>query len=108
MKFQEELSKITGVPVPEVSSIPLIVLLILTVVAWLVAPYLIKRGYAFGYYIAWTFFASMGITELAHFVFPLFTSESYRYFPGMLSVLLLAPTAWYGMFKFSRRRIEQN
>lgn len=102
MKFQAELSKITGVPVPEVSSVPLIVLLILTVVAWLIAPYLIKRGYAFGYYLAWTFFASMGVTELAHFFFPFFTSGQYGYFPGMASVILLAPVAWYGMWKLSR------
>lgn len=102
MKFQIELSKITGVPVPEVSSLPLIILLLASVGSWLIAPYLIKRGYAFGYYLAWTFFASMGITELAHFFFPFFTSESYDYFPGMASVILLAPIAWYGMWKLSR------
>jgi hypothetical protein len=103
LKFQQELSKITGVPVPEVSSVPLVVLLLLTVGAWLMAPYLMRRDFAFGYYLAWTFFASMGITELAHFFLPLFKDGPYGFFPGMASVVLLAPTAWYGMRKLSRK-----
>jgi len=45
----------------------------------------------------------MGITELAHFVFPSFTNKAYGYFPGMASVVLLAPVAWWGMYRLSRR-----
>ncbi len=69
-KFQFELSKITGTPVPEVTSPALILLLVLSVGGWLLVPILTKRGYRFGYYLAWTFFSAMGITELAHFIFP--------------------------------------
>lgn len=96
--FFEVLSdKITGVPVPAVTPLLILLLLILPVSAWLVAPFLIKRGYDFGYYLAWTLFASMGISELAHFVLPLLTNEPYGYFPGMASVFVLAPLAWWGM-----------
>jgi len=101
-KFQFELSKITGTPVPEVTSPALILLLVLSVGGWLLVPILTKRGYRFGYYLAWTFFSAMGITELAHFIFPFFIEGSYRYFPGMLSVLVLAPSAWWGMLRLSR------
>lgn len=48
----------------------------------LLVPILMKRGYQFGQYLAWTFFAAMGITELAHFIFPFFTGEPYQYFPA--------------------------
>jgi hypothetical protein len=96
-KFQVELSKVTGTPVPEVTSPALIILLVLTLGGWLLVPYLVKRGYGFGYYLAWTFFAAMGITELAHFIFPFFIDAPYGYFPGMASVLVLAPSAWWGM-----------
>ena len=102
-KFQEELSKITGNPVPEIASPALITLILASVGGWLLVPYLIRRGYAIGYYFAWTFFASMGITELAHFVFPFLTGNKYGYFPGMVSVIILAPTAWWGMWKLSRK-----
>ncbi|WP_206110744.1 hypothetical protein [Pannonibacter phragmitetus] len=57
------------------------------------------RGYAFGHYLAWTFFVSMGVIELAHFVFPLFGGRSYGYFPGMATVVLLAPVAWWGIYR---------
>lgn len=103
-EFQLTLSGITGVPVPEVASIPIIILLIGSVLAWVLAPMLMKRGYAFGYYLMWTFFASMGISELAHFIFPLFTGNGYAYFPGMASVLLLAPAAWFGMWRLSGKK----
>lgn len=87
-KFFEVLSdKITGVPVPEVTPL-LICRCYLPIVPWLVAPFLIKRGYDLGYYLAWTLFASMGITELVHFIFPLLTNEPYGYFPGMASLCL--------------------
>ena len=103
LKFQEELSKLTGVPVPEVTSFPIILLLVASVGAWLLAPFLARRRYALGYYLVWTFFASMGITELAHFILPLFTPGPNGYFPGMISVLVLAPAAWLGMGRLSRR-----
>jgi hypothetical protein len=52
--------------------------------------------------LAWTFFTSMGITELAHFLLPLLTTEPYGYFPGMASVVVLAPLAWWGMWRLAR------
>lgn len=101
-KFQLTLSGITGVPEPEVASLPIIILLIGSVLAWVLAPVLMRKGHAFGYYLMWTFFVSMGVSELAHFIFPFFTGTSYAYFPGMASVLLLAPAAWFGMWRLSR------
>lgn len=103
-KFFEVLSdKITGVPVPKVTPLLIITMLILPVGAWLIAPLLIRRGFDFGYYLAWTLFVSMGITELAHFIFPLLTNEPYGYFPGMASVFVLAPLAWWGMWRLSKK-----
>jgi hypothetical protein len=101
MDFFPALSELTGVPVPDATSAPAILLYSIAAV-WLFIPLLIWRQYAFGYYLAWTFFASMGITELAHFVFPFFKDGPYGYFPGMASVLLLAPAAWWGMYKLSQ------
>ncbi len=94
--------KITGVPVPEVTPLLVISLLILPIGAWLLVPLLMKRGYDFGYYLAWTFFTSTGIIELAHFVFPLLTNEPYGYFPGMITALPLAAAGWWGMYKLSK------
>lgn len=97
--FEVMSDKITGSPVPDVT-VPLILsLLILPIGAWLAVPLLIKRGYEFGYFLAWTFFASMGITELAHFVLPVLTDDPYGYFPGMASVVVLAPLAWWGIWR---------
>lgn len=102
-KFFEVVSQITGVSVPEIGSLPLTMLLLLGVVPWLLIPYFFKRNHPLGTYFAWTFFASMGITELAHFVvFPFFVDGPYGYFPGMGSVVVLAPVAWWGMWKLSR------
>lgn len=95
--------KITGVAVPEVTPLLILSLLVLPVGAWILTPILVKRGNDFGYYLAWTFFASIGITELAHFVFPLLTDKPYRYFPGMASVVVIAPLAWWGMWRLSDR-----
>ena len=103
--FFPALSKITGVPVPETNSIG-VYLLYAAAAAWLLIPLLVSRGYQFGYYLAWTFFTSMGVTELAHFVFPFFTSDPYGYFPGMGSVFFLAPVAWAGMYQLSRKFIS--
>jgi hypothetical protein len=96
LDFFPALSRLTGVPVPGEGSPPA-VLLYAFAGAWLLIPWLVGRKHAFGYFLAWTFFASMGITELAHFVFPFFTGSPYGYFPGMASALLLAPLAWWGM-----------
>ena len=101
MDFFPALSKITGVPVPEVDSVG-VYLLYAAAGAWLLIPFRIGRAYQFGYYLAWTFFTSMGVTELAHFVLPLFTNEPYGYFPGMASVIVLAPSAWWGMWRLKR------
>ncbi len=106
--FFDSLSEITGIPTPEILSLPIILLVLTSVVAWLAIPYLVKRGNAFGYYLAWTFFAAMGITELAHFIFPFFTDKPYGYFPGMASVCLLAPVAWWGMLRLIYSQKEPN
>lgn len=101
--FFAVLSDITGVAVPEIVSFPIILLVIVSIGVWLFGPLLYQRGYEFGHYLVWTFFASMGITELAHFVFPLFTQETYGYFPGMLSVFFLAPVAWLAMHRLTQK-----
>lgn len=104
MKFFEVVGdKITGVPVPEVTPLLVISLLILPIGAWLMIPFLLKRGYDFGYYLAWTFFTSTGIIELAHFIFPLLTNEPYGYFPGMYTALPLAAAGWWGIWRLSRK-----
>lgn len=99
--FFDELARMTGVPIPEIVSAPIILLVLISVGAWIIGPWLASKGSAFGSYLVWTFFASMGITELAHFILPFFRDEAYGYFPGMLSVVALAPVAWYGIYKFS-------
>lgn len=98
--FFPALSKITGVPVPEIISIPVIAMVLMSVGAWIVAPFLIKKGNSFGYYLAWTLFISTGVSELAHFIFPLFAYKHYSYFPGMYSVLILAPVSWYTVYRW--------
>jgi len=103
--FFERLAEITGEPTPEIVSVPIILLVTLSVGAWLAAPFLAARRNAFGFYLAWTFFAAMGITELAHFVvFPFIDGEPLGYFPGMASVVLLAPVAWFGMVRLAQGR----
>ena len=103
--FFPALARITGKPVPEAGSV-LAILLYAFAGAWLLIPFLVGRHSQFGYYLAWTFFTSMGVIELAHFVFPLFTPEPYGYFPGMATVVLLAPVAWWGIWRLTRRRVE--
>jgi hypothetical protein len=98
LDFFPALSRLTGVPVPDTSS-PLVFLLYASAGAWLLIPFLVKRQHPFGYYLAWTFFTSMGVIELAHFVFPLFDDNGYGYFPGMASTVLLAPLAWWGLIR---------
>lgn len=104
MDFFPRLSELTGVPVPESTSWPAILLYSMAA-AWLAVPLLIKLQNDFGYYLAWTFFTSMSILELAHFVFPFFTGEPYGYFPGLATALVLAPAGWWGMMKMSNRHV---
>lgn len=96
--FFPALSKLTGVSVPEVGSFWTVVLYAFAA-AWLFIPWLLKLSHPFGYFLAWTFFAAMGLTELAHFIFPFFSAEGYGYFPGMGSVVALAPAAWWGLWR---------
>lgn len=101
MDFFPALSRITGRPVPEPNSL-LAVLLYVFAGAWLLIPLLMLRRSPFGFYLAWTFFTSMAVIELAHFVFPFFTPGTYGYFPGMATVVLLAPAGWLGMVRLWR------
>lgn len=101
LDFFPALSQITGVPAPPSGTL-LGTLLYIFAGAWLLVPWLVERELPFGYYLASTFFFAMGITELAHFVFPFFTGERYGYFPGMASVVFLAPAAWWGLWKMYR------
>ena len=105
MDFFPKLSEITNVPVPEVNSLK-VYLLYTFAGAWLLIPILVNRKSHFGYYLSWTFFTSMGITELAHFILPFFTNKAYGYFPGMWSVIFLAPTAWWGLYRLLRFNIN--
>lgn len=100
MKLFETLGeKITGIPVPQVTPFLIFGLLILPIGSWLLVPILVKRSHPIGYYLAWTYFASFGLVELAHFVFPVLTAEPYGYFPGMASAVILAPAGWWGMWR---------
>lgn len=102
MGFFTFLSHVTRVPTPQVTSVPVIALVVLSVGAWLLVPILMVRAHPFGRYLAWTFFASMGITELAHFVvFPWLNHTTVAYVPGMWTVLVLAPVAWWGMARLA-------
>lgn len=105
MDFFPALSDITGVPVPDATS-PIALSLYGIALFWLAIPFLIARQSLLGYFLAWTFFCSMGITELAHFILPLFWDKPYGYFPGMWSVIGLAPAAWCGMWCLVKRKSE--
>ncbi|MGA5466748.1 HXXEE domain-containing protein [Mycobacterium sp. NPDC050041] len=101
--FFAYLADVTGVPKPDVASFAVLALVGLSVGAWLVVPLLMKRASPFGRYLAWTFFASMGVTELAHFlVFPWLNDSTTSYVPGMWTVVVLAPVAWWGMSRLAR------
>lgn len=100
--FFRKLSEITAEQTPSLTSPTLILLVLISVGCWLSIPVLMAKRYSIGSYFAWTFFASMGFTELAHIaVFPFFDSDPKLYFPGMASVIFLAPVAWWGMWRLS-------
>lgn len=103
MNFFPALSEITGVPAPDATS-PIALSLYGIAFLWLAIPFLIARRSQLGYFLAWTFFCSMGITELAHFILPFFRDKPYGYFPGMWSVMGLAPAAWYGMWCLIKKK----
>jgi hypothetical protein len=106
--FFQKLSEITAEPIPSLTSPSLIMLVLISVGCWLSIPILMAKRYPIGTYFAWTFFASMGITELAHIlVFPFFDGIADIYFPGMISVFFLAPVAWWGMWRLSRGQAAQ-
>lgn len=109
MDFFDFLSRVTGTPKPSSTSIPVILLVIVSVGAWLLIPTLMRRNQPLGYYLAWTFFASMGVTELAHFaVFPWLNPDGpMEYVPGMASVVALAPVGWWGMWRLSFTRVKK-
>lgn len=103
MEFFAFLTTVTGVPTPAVASAPVALLIALSAGAWLLVPLLMRRGQPIGRYLAWTFFASLGLTELAHFVvFPWINPAGIGYVPGMWSVIALAPVAWWGMWRLAR------
>jgi hypothetical protein len=80
--FFDVLAEMTGVPKPEIVSLPIILLLITSIGAWLLGPLLASKSKPLGSYLVWTFFASMGITELAHFDFPYFAMSLMDIFRG--------------------------
>lgn len=105
MGFFAFLAAATGEPTPSVASVPVLLLVGVSVGAWLLVPILMRRGRPMGRYLAWTFFASLGISELAHFmVFPWIDPAGIGYVPGMWSVIALAPVAWWGMWRLVRGR----
>lgn len=104
MDFFPALSRITGVPVPEVNSIG-VYLLYMAAGTWLLIPALVNGGHAFGYYLAWTFFTSMAVTELAHFFLPILSDKPYGYFPGMATAIVLVPAGWFGLVMMWRNRL---
>lgn len=109
MDFFAFLATVTGVPTPAVTSVPVVLLVVVSAGAWLLVPVLMRRGHPFGRYLAWTFFASMGLTELAHFlIFPSVDPAGVGYVPGMWSVVALAPVAWWGMWRLARRPAHQS
>lgn len=99
--FFAMLARVTDVSTPDVASPAVIGLLILSVGGWLAVPFLMgRRDHPLASYFAWSFFASMGITELAHWVvFPFIQGPGIHAVPGMWTVLVLAPVAWWGMWR---------
>lgn len=98
--FHDMLSQLTGITSPGFT-VSIAILMILSIGIWLIAPLLIKNNYDIGYFFAWTFFGAMGITELAHFLFPLFTKSIYN--GGIITTIFLAPSAWWGMWLLANK-----
>lgn len=103
--FHARLSDLTEVSISEFDSPQTFFLVLLSVGGWLAIPALVRRRDPLGHYLAWTFFSTMGITELTHFCHPLLTHEPYEYFPGLGSVIVLVPAAWWGMHRLSNPSI---
>lgn len=101
--FFPALAEITGVPAPD-ADLPLAKLLYALAAAWLLIPFFVRRKHPFGYYLAWTFFTSMGVTELAHLVFPFIAPNSPRYFPGLATAIVLAPAGLWGLHRMWKYR----
>ncbi len=109
MGFFAFLSEVTKVRTPEILSWEVVGLVVISVGSWLSIPFLLRKGYDFGYYFAWTFFAAMGVTELAHWiVFPFLLETPFQYIPGMISVVPLAPVAWVAMRRLIVGRQKRN
>ena len=104
--FFDELARLTGAPTPDIASPQVIGLVILSIGPWLLVLPAIHRFPAIGSYLAWTFFAAMGVTELFHVAFLLIDGRDDLYFPGLASVAILAPTAWWGMKRMVRAPSE--
>lgn len=104
--FFDVLAELSGTTVPSATDPAVIAMLVAGFAPWLLIPWWVSRGRGLGYYLAWTFFASMGFSELAHFVLPLLSKQAYGYFPGMISVLPLAPLAWWGMWRLAPRHAK--
>ncbi|MBP7703715.1 MAG: hypothetical protein KA105_00360 [Caulobacter sp.] len=98
LDFFPALSKLTGSPMPDTSS-PLVYALYAMAGAWLLIPVLLRRRILFGAFLAWTFFAAMGLVELAHFVFPFLTPKPVTYFPGLATATMLVPAGWWGLWR---------
>lgn len=102
-QFFPKLAQITGTPVPDENS-PWAWALYLLAAFWLLSPTLISRQVTYGNYLAWTFFLAMGVIELAHFVFPLFTGKPYAYFPEMMTAAPLAAAGLWGVLRMVRHQ----
>lgn len=100
--FEAVARQITGSALPEVSFGMILALLVIPLGAWLAIPLLVRRDHEIGRFLAWTFFASMALTEAAHFAMPALAQEPYGYFPGMMSALLLVPLGFWGMWRLAR------
>lgn len=105
MGFFAFLSEVTNIPTPDILSWEVVSLVAISVGSWLSIPFLLRRGYDFGYYFSWTFFTAMGVTELAHWiVFPFILENPFQYIPGMITVVPLAPVAWLAMQRLGAGR----
>lgn len=98
--FFDELTKFTGVEYPDSVTVAGVLIAVCSLI-WLLSPLFVIRKRWYGYLGAWTVFFAMGVSELAHFAFPLFSPEPYGYFPGMMTVIPLAPAAWWGMWRLA-------